>query len=61
MKKGKYDFNNLIECKEHFIKFNKVVCSGYTVNQFFNHCMTEGIKILVEKISETEYQFNLSK
>ena len=57
MRKGQYDFNTLSECKEHFTKFNEVTCSGYTVNQFFTYCMAEGIKIQVEKISDTQYYF----
>lgn len=58
MRKGMYDFNILSECQQHFKKFNEVTCSGYTVNQFFTYCMTEGAKITVEKISETEYKFS---
>jgi len=57
MKKGSYDFNVLQECQKHFAKFNEATCSGYTVNQFFTYCMTQGLKITVEKISETEYKF----
>jgi len=49
MEKGYYDFNILSDCQKHFKKFKEVVCSGYTVNQFFTHCMMQGIKIQVER------------
>jgi len=57
MKKGMYDFNDLLQCKLHLRKHGEVICSGYIVVNMFNFCMAEGVKITVEKISETEYKF----
>ena len=57
MNRKSYNTNILTECQERFNNFYIVICSGNIVNQMFNYCMAEGIKIMVEKISETEYKF----
>lgn len=57
MKKTFYDFNTLSDCQKHFETYNEVVCSGYTVTPMFYYFMTKGIKIQVEKLSDTQYEF----